>query len=56
MTPTPAQFERLDRLARLAVLAEVQHHEGIESDEYVKLARLHEWLLNRTNNVTLRRR
>ena len=52
---TPAAFERLDRDARLAVLRETQHHSGIESDEYIKLARLHEWLLNRRNDVTLRR-
>jgi hypothetical protein len=49
MTPTPKQFENLDRLARLAVLAEVQHHEGVESDDYRKLARVHEFLLNRSN-------
>jgi hypothetical protein len=50
---TPADFERLDRGARLAVLRETQHHFGL-SDEYFKLARLHEWLL-RANGVTLRR-
>jgi len=43
MTPTPKQFEHLDRAARLAVLREIQHHSGIESDEYRKLARVHEW-------------
>jgi len=45
---TPAAFEHFDRDARLAVLRDVQHHAGIESDEYIKLARTHEWLLNRT--------
>ena len=42
-----AAFERLDRDARLAVLRDVQHHAGIESDKYIKLARIHEFLLNR---------
>jgi hypothetical protein len=46
---TPTEFEHLDRDARLAVLAEVQHHFGL-SEKYFKLARLHEWLLNRSNN------
>lgn len=35
----PTDFEKLDRDARLAVLREVQHHSGIESEEYCKLAR-----------------
>jgi hypothetical protein len=52
---TPADFVCLDRDARLAVLRETQHHLGIEDDEYIKLARMHEFLLNRSNNVTLRR-
>ena len=47
---TPAQFENLDRLARLAVLAEVQHHSGVESLEYIKLARMHEYLQRRAAN------
>jgi hypothetical protein len=52
MTPTPAsKFEKLDRLARLAVLREVQHHLGL-SDEYFKLARLHEWLLNQAQGYS----
>jgi hypothetical protein len=44
-----AEFEKLDRDARLAVLRQVQNHSGIESDEYFKLARLHEYLLNRAS-------
>jgi len=44
---TTVAFEHLDRDARLAVLRDVQHHSGIESDEYIKLARIHEFLLNR---------
>ena len=44
---TTVAFEHLDRDARLAVLRDVQHHSGIESDEYIKLARMHEFLLNR---------
>jgi hypothetical protein len=46
---TTNDFVNLDRGARLAILAEVQHHAGIESDEYCKLARIHERLLNRDN-------
>ena len=41
-------FANLDRDARLAVLREVQHHFGL-SEEYFRLARLHEWALNRAN-------
>jgi hypothetical protein len=44
-----AAFEHLDRDARLAVLRETQHHFGIEAPEYIKLARLHEFLLNRSH-------
>jgi hypothetical protein len=51
MTPTPAQFERLDRLARLAVLAEAQHHFGIDSVEYTSLANKHAWLLKRSQSA-----
>jgi hypothetical protein len=54
MTPTPAQFAQMDRLARLAVLRELQHHVGL-SDEYMKLARMHEYLLNAFDGVTLHR-
>ena len=49
---TPAAFERLDRDARLAALRETQHHSGIESDEYIKRARMHEFLLNRVQGYS----
>jgi hypothetical protein len=55
MTAQAKDFVNLDRDARLNILREVQHHSGIESEEYLKLARTHEWALNRTDNVTLRR-
>jgi len=56
MIPSPTKiFEQLDRDARLTILGEVQHHIGIEAEEYIKLARAHEFLLNRTNGVSLRR-
>jgi hypothetical protein len=47
---TPAQFERLDRQARLIVLREVQHHHGVESVEYVALANKHAWLLKHSQS------
>jgi hypothetical protein len=53
---TPVAFENLDRDARLAVLRDVQHHSGIESFEYLRLARMHEWLLNRTHGYSGRLR
>jgi hypothetical protein len=52
---TPAEFERLDRLARLAVLREVQHHVGIHADEYVRLAAHHEYLLGLAYGIGRRR-
>jgi hypothetical protein len=54
MTPTTT-FENLDREARLAVLRDVQHHSGIESNEYIRLARMHELLLNRAHGHNGRR-
>jgi hypothetical protein len=48
-------FANLDREARLNILREVAHHSGIESLEYLQLARAHEYALNKANNVTLRR-
>jgi hypothetical protein len=52
---TPADFVRLDRDARLNVLREVQHHFGL-SEEYFKLARMHEFLLSRANGQETRHR
>jgi hypothetical protein len=55
MTIEPKPFVNLDRLARLNILREVQHHSGIESDEYRNLARAHEYALNRANGGGPRR-
>jgi hypothetical protein len=53
--PAPKEFAHLDRLARLNILREVQHHSGIESDEYRKLARAHEYALLLANGGGPRR-
>ena len=52
---TNREFERLDRNERLATLRFVQDRDGPDSPLYVALATQHEWLVNRTNGVSLRR-
>jgi hypothetical protein len=53
---TPEQFYKLDRFKRLEILRFVAAEHGVESPEYVKLAALHGWLLNRANGIEKLRR
>jgi hypothetical protein len=53
---THREFERMSREERLAALKFLADRDGIDSPLYTSLAAQHEWLLDRSNGVTQRRR